>query len=621
MFKFLRKYNKWILAVGGTLLMIVFLIPQAIERWAQSAGSQRATRATLVTPGGEEDRVNLEDWEKVTAEFEVINRLSRFGGIPGLGEIHNAAHWYLLSREAEELGLVGPPGSIEMANQQMTAAQRDAVANAMPKYVGVVRLLRLYQQSADVSDHRLKQYASRMLHEVEADVVVIEADENESDYQPSEAELQQQMEQYADERPGEGEKGFGYRLPDRVKLEWIAVPAEMVRDAIRESDQMDNLSLRTHWARGLRNEDSEFPPIDENDYTIPDVVREDLLETLTDEQLESIAKFASDRLRANQRGLSYINGYAQLPDDWDQQRLSFASLTEQIEQEFSIPSPEYHATGEQWLTMEEVGDLPGIGDASTDRYGTRPRDLEQLVEGTRQIGASPVAQIQKGVAGPPLRTDDGSVYLFRIVDVDTSRPPRSVDEVREQLVTDLQQEHHYQQLQEQLSAIETIARDDGLLSLAMDYDALVEQATIALMDLNAQEPRPTPRRIPGIGIHEEVTATIIDHAMELPSDLSEVPIEDRVFAMPVNDRLAILVLEMNVNRPLSQENYIINAPTVRAMLLSDELGGGDDIRDMFSYENLVQRYRFQLFTPSGDEQALEDIEPVETETDTAVVES
>ena len=29
MFKFLRKYNKWILAVGGTLLMIVFLIPQA----------------------------------------------------------------------------------------------------------------------------------------------------------------------------------------------------------------------------------------------------------------------------------------------------------------------------------------------------------------------------------------------------------------------------------------------------------------------------------------------------------------------------------------------------------------------------------------------------------------
>ena len=31
MFKFLRKYDKWILAVGGTLLMITFLVPQAIQ--------------------------------------------------------------------------------------------------------------------------------------------------------------------------------------------------------------------------------------------------------------------------------------------------------------------------------------------------------------------------------------------------------------------------------------------------------------------------------------------------------------------------------------------------------------------------------------------------------------
>ena len=39
MFKFLRKYNKFILAIGGTLLMIVFLIPQAIQSLSQRAAS------------------------------------------------------------------------------------------------------------------------------------------------------------------------------------------------------------------------------------------------------------------------------------------------------------------------------------------------------------------------------------------------------------------------------------------------------------------------------------------------------------------------------------------------------------------------------------------------------
>ena len=33
MFKLLRKYDKWILAVGGSLLMVVFLLPQALQQF------------------------------------------------------------------------------------------------------------------------------------------------------------------------------------------------------------------------------------------------------------------------------------------------------------------------------------------------------------------------------------------------------------------------------------------------------------------------------------------------------------------------------------------------------------------------------------------------------------
>ncbi len=40
MFKFLRKYNKYILAVGGTLLLITFLIPTAITGLAQRSAQR-----------------------------------------------------------------------------------------------------------------------------------------------------------------------------------------------------------------------------------------------------------------------------------------------------------------------------------------------------------------------------------------------------------------------------------------------------------------------------------------------------------------------------------------------------------------------------------------------------
>jgi len=618
MFKFLRKYNKWILAVGGTLLMIVFLIPQAIEGLAQSAGTARATRATLVTPDGSSERVTLAEWELISAEYEFINRFARFGAnpIPALGELQGPAHWYLLTREASMLGLIGPPGSIELSQEQLLQmnARRDVVERTIPKLEGVFRMLGLYQGAADVSDHRLKQYARRMLHEVEADVVVIHASADEVDLQPTDQQLREQMERFADDAPGQGEMGFGYRLPDRLKLEWLAIPAETVREAIRTSDKMDNVALRTHWARQLRDPQSTLPEIDPDDPVIPDVVREHLLEQLTKEQLEAIAKFASDQLRANRRGLAYRDGYAILPEDWNDRRLSFAVLTEEIQSRFVIDTPEYHATGDRWLEMSDLPTLDGIGAASTDRFGTTPRSLRRLVEGALEFGGSAIAPVQRGVAGPALRGPDDGVYLFRITEVDPARAPRSIDEVRDELVRDVRRQAHYEQLADQVDAIELSARQDGLLTLAVEYDASVDEAIISLVDFNARSDRPMPRPIPGLGANREVTETIIDRAIDLPVALNELPMQQRIFAMSVDSSLAVLVVRLNINRPLTTESYALNALDARALLLSEELGGGDHLREVFGFEALKGRYNFVLYSPSGDEQEelddLEDILPI-----------
>ena len=102
MFKLLRKYNKLLLAIFGVLLMITFLIPQAMSQFARESGSRRATIATV----GDGDRVTGEQWHQVQTELDLLQKAG--ASIPGLGPIRDIKpeHWYLLTREAAAAGLV-----------------------------------------------------------------------------------------------------------------------------------------------------------------------------------------------------------------------------------------------------------------------------------------------------------------------------------------------------------------------------------------------------------------------------------------------------------------------------------------------------------------------------------
>ena len=106
MFKFLRKYNKWILAVGGTLLLIVFLIPQAISGLSQRAAVRSASRAVI---GGDEE-VPMKEWQQVQEQTQFLVRLG--AGVPSVGRIETPEHWYLLVREADDVGVVGTSATV-----------------------------------------------------------------------------------------------------------------------------------------------------------------------------------------------------------------------------------------------------------------------------------------------------------------------------------------------------------------------------------------------------------------------------------------------------------------------------------------------------------------------------
>ena len=111
MFKFLRKYNKYILAVGGTLLLITFLIPYAFTELLKGSGGPSGTWATV---GREKQRkISYDDLRNVQLEMRVLDAAGSQISIP----IDRAEYWYLLTLEASDAGVIPAPGTLYATDQ------------------------------------------------------------------------------------------------------------------------------------------------------------------------------------------------------------------------------------------------------------------------------------------------------------------------------------------------------------------------------------------------------------------------------------------------------------------------------------------------------------------------
>jgi multidrug efflux pump subunit AcrA (membrane-fusion protein) len=305
MFKFLRKYNKWILAVGGTLLMIVFLIPQAIDTLSRQAAVGSVVWATVGPDNKDVSASERRECESQLQALEVLQRAS-----PGLAITDQPEHWYLLLREADAAGLTGAGASAQLPAQQMDiyfqlAGQSRTVDDALGNLLAINRMMQMYQGAGKLSDSRLRGEARRMFHEVRARILPVQASADTDAPDPTQAEIDAQFEKYSDVvagtlNPESGEPGFGYRLPDRFKVEWITVSADSVREMIEAGDALNPVVLFKHWQR---NETTKgFPATDPN-AEIPAAVIEDLTQTLVDEALAEIERFMTDRIASTWRRL------------------------------------------------------------------------------------------------------------------------------------------------------------------------------------------------------------------------------------------------------------------------------------------------------------------------------
>lgn len=631
MFKFLRKYNKWILAVGGTLLMITFLIPFAFNKMGAMTAQSSATWATV---GADKKAITVTQLHELQQELAIIKvwqsyilqtarsraelppaAIEAFTDVMQLN-IKLPEHWYLLVHEAEQAGLVGGPAESyqllgpdadsiipAIANNpyQQITTQPIVVQQTLAKVRGVSRLLDSYRSAGLASDRRVQQRMQQLFDMVSANLVVIEASSDPLDPAPTEEQISQQMLAYADKLPGEGPKGFGYKLPNRVKLEWLAIPADSVRQMLLSSNRMSNVELRKHWSQNKNNPLFGTPS---GTAAIPEAVRKDLLDKLAKETLDEIAKFTNDQLRLNRQGITEREGYLVLPQGWT--GLPFQELALRIQDQFKIALPTYQSSGEKWLWEKDVAALPGIGQATTDKFGRVNMSLPELVLNAKEFNGDATKPIQVGVAGPPLRGLDDSVYLFRILAADPSRAPNSVDEVRDAVVADLNRQANYEKLVESVPQLLQQAVDEGLLPLALSRNTAVQQVPqislsdrlqMYLMQQRGLMPSPQPTSLPVIGQSKPTVQAIIEKAMSLPRDklAADLPAADRTFVLPVDDRLSILVVEITDHQPVTRELLagLVEQQNAEDLLVYDEVGDGGFL-DAFSLATLTDRHKFAL---------------------------
>ncbi len=542
MLKVLRKYNKWILVVGGTLLLISFLVPQAIQQMGQA----RLGRAVGTMDGR---KITLATYDQARRELAALSEFfSRFGGsVPlPLDEKHEVEHWMLLSREAEKAGMVGGanegatllpifartlaeqsfireymqfgsayaqqlaayqmqqnPDEVQRRTQQaeemlVEASYRAAGATGMipeefnktlGKLRGVDRLLSAYQTAERISDQQAITIAKGLADTVLVDSVFLSARElADETLEPAPEELRSHFERFREVRPGEGEFGIGYLLGPRVKLAWI----ELSRPAVQQAISVPLLDATKHYQQNRDRFPEPFEAERER-------VEAELRAAKVNEVMEAAENVVRAEIAQAVRPLARDGEYRVLPDDWAARRPDFVRIADQVvaavaeSEGVNIPTPAVHVRDERWLNDRLLAQLPGIG-VSTVRFGQRRFPFPQLALAVRELGGDPVLGLQVGVPAVDLTAEgrDGSRYYYNILDAAPEGVPEALDHVMEpeQVIEDWRALRTYETLAASGAELASRAASEGLEDFAKSFGTLEPEPAIPE---GAEPPEPAQR--------------------------------------------------------------------------------------------------------------------------------
>ena len=655
MLKFLRKYNKVLFAFFSVTLILTWLVPSAIQEFSKNSAASNAVWATV----GNGETITLADQQKLTRQVKMIDVLqipfSKEIGING-----NPGQWYLLVREAKQAGLVGGPSegkellekiaggqanpgeAMSQSSQQYMmllgemcragGCQPPMVYETLSQLAGVARMLSLTGSAPRLSEARLKSDAQNALTGLSADVVVISADMPlpTNDPQPTPEQVEKLVKENADKEPGKGSHGMGYRQSEKVQLEWFVIPAQQVRDQMANDPRLSNVELRKAFLRNPTSFGAKIGEVDPNFDAFKDQVRTKLLNQITASRMDEMVKFIADQAQLSTRALPKDGIYAKLPSDW-QNLPGLPALAADMAKQFGVAAPKVEIVGP--TVISGLNSVNGLGTATSDRFGTQPTPLTQLVAMTKELKPTEVrAVLQVGVIGPPLRAPDPSraprtnpnqpapanqelttdLFAFRVLQAMPAHAAANAAEVGAIATQDEQKLLRFAVLESNLPAIETKAKESGLESVAREYNTKVDFAPqIRAADMKfIQYGMKMPTAISGLGEDATVVNEIVKRALAIPQgEFANSSDAARTFVIASPNKLAIVAVHVRDVLPMYAEDYNGLASNQRFRNAITDESNQVKIVDEFSFAALSARNQFKLAKESTSPVDASDPEP------------
>jgi hypothetical protein len=583
----MKVHGKTILAVLGAFLMLTFTLPTFFK--------------------GLQDNGNVEvgrlDGKKVTAsQISEANRelliLRQFGILPQLSyffgdesDTDRGTHWFLLLHEATKMGIVASDAEINAAfsallasgvtNEQFEAqlkasglSQHDlryCVAHGIMVFKDAI----LAAGGSQVPVPEVEYFANEELSTVRMQYATIDGTRGwKNAAQPTEEQIKKQFELYKDVVATLPDATtlppvidghtypFGYKYPDRAQIEYLkfdrtAVAAKF--PATRDDYQDAYKYYSTHPDEFRKSQDNSMTVGSGGSQSF-DEVRDKLVRTQISTRVDKFLKRVTDRVLETAKA-----PWTNVPIDSTGFRetlpatkwVDYPGITQELKtnHDFSDAAPEYVRLG-TWQSKDALAKDAGIGEA----YFENPNGRYSFADLAMHVNelAPPKDNFprlfqQVGIEGPLLKDDAGNLYIFRVTDAQKSHTPASVDEVRAQVIEDLQKRVTYEQRQAIGKALAASAATGDLSTLAKAQDFPVR----TIPDLtHVGKDFPEVRGIPGL-----VNAAF-DLARE-QRDATQPAATQNASAKPttvvnIDSRLEIIPIALDSSSPVTAAAFAAN---------------------------------------------------------------
>lgn len=529
MLKFIRKFQLVILAIGGSLLMVVFLLEPVLTSFQRSQLNRTVARLA------DGSKVTQFELDQSRSELELVRRVAPAVFLPkhqqGLGLSPDSAgdsddhiyHWMLMSRMAVDAGLVGgaedgralielelraelseaiqalsfqvqqgaisPEEAMAQLGQYETTRRaqldrevviaagsarnttEDDIWRAMAKFTGAYRLMQLYLTAPAFSPEGAKAGLQDLYDSVAVNAAVIPGTVLGAGLaDPTEEQLQAFFETLAGVNPAEHPDGLGYIQPGRVRLGWLVLD----REAISAAVPADRVEMRKIWELDSRK--SEGQRVYPGDFASERAnIERDFRAGRTDQlMIEADRVIRAEVLRAT-RTLEREGTRMVLPEDWNDRRPRLDAIAEAIvermrEQGAPMRTPTVEIRDNTWLRSTDIDTLPGVG-RSFFRVGSRTILTRELPTQIDARGTIETMNLQVGVpqADPAAQDTLGNRFYLLVLEHRAAGPALSIEDAgRDRVLADFKSAEGFRLLRDRLDTLRAAAAGENGVAGAIE---------------------------------------------------------------------------------------------------------------------------------------------------------